>query len=390
MYKILIVARHMRIGGIQKSLSELLRVLSNDNRYDITLFCCCKSGEFLNSLPSNVHILNENPYAATTEMSSSECIKKGLRYAIFRIFASGWSKLFSKSFPVKILSALVGEIPGEYDVAISYAQPTHDKVFCGLGNELVLNCTKAARKIGFVHCDFANYGGNTPMNRELYLRYDAIASVSHSVGKVLGDIIPNAKDKIHTVYNICDAEKILSMSGDNPVQYEGDVPVIVTVARLGEEKGHLRCIPIFLRLKKEGLLFNWHIVGGGEKYDEIQRAISDCGLTDSIILEGEQNNPYRYMKNADYFFLPSLHEAAPVVFQEAQALGIPILTTNTLSADEMVGRSNTGLVCDNNDEAIYHMLKKALCDKTKDFERVVPDLDVSKKQFEELCFPKLS
>lgn len=57
--------------------------------------------------------------------------------------------------------------------------------------------------------------------------------------------------------------------------------------------------------------------------------------------------------------VPSYHEAAPVVFQEAKMLGLPVFTTRTLSADEMIGE-NYGWVVNNEDIAIERKLAELL------------------------------
>ena len=78
-----------------------------------------------------------------------------------------------------------------------------------------------------------------------------------------------------------------------------------------------------------------------------------------VFLLGEQRNPYRYMINADYLLVSSLHEAAPMVFDEANILELPIISTNTTSANEIV-LSNDSIVCETFDEIkdILNNLKK--------------------------------
>ena len=70
---------------------------------------------------------------------------------------------------------------------------------------------------------------------------------------------------------------------------------------------------------------------------------------------GEKVNPYAYMKNADYLLVPSYHEAAPLVFDEAKCLGLKIITTDTVSAKELVG-TDYGIVCENEDSALRNVL----------------------------------
>ena len=381
--KILIVINHMKVGGIQKSLLELLKVLSNCSEYDVSLFCCKATGAFLNQVPKQIKVLPENDYAVVTETALSECRNIGKRYYIFRMLSAFWSKYLTKALPTAVLCKFIGKIGEEYDIAISYSQPIEDHAFCNLTNEIVLNCTQADYKITFVHCDFGSYGGNTKRNRKIYRRFDRIAAVSESVGNRFAEIMPECFEKIQTVYNFCDYNEIEQLAAQNPLVYTKKT--FVTVARLSEEKGILRCIPIFARLKKDGYDFEWHIVGGGSLKRAVEEKIACYSLKQNIILEGEQLNPYRYIKNADYFLLPSFHEAAPMVFDEAFMLGVPVLTTRTLSAVEKVGKCRHGLVCENNEEAIYDMLYRVISSNENFIITDKPNNEVCMEQFKHLC-----
>ena len=74
-------------------------------------------------------------------------------------------------------------------------------------------------------------------------------------------------------------------------------------------------------------------------------------MQEYIHLYGNQDNPYPYIKAANLFYLGSFHEAAPMVYAEAMTLGVPVLTTNTCSAEELVGEK--GFVCENDENGIY-------------------------------------
>ncbi len=383
MKKILFVINHMNVGGIQKSLLELLKALVKEGKYDVSLFCCTQTGAYMERIPDAVHILPENPYARIPEQSLGTCRKQGRRYYLFRAFASAWSKAFGKAFPTRLLCAKIGKLTGEYDVAISYSQPIADKEFCNLTNEIVLHCCRAKKKVTFVHCDFGSYGGNTARNRRLYKKFDAIAAVSDSVGRRFAEILPAVKDKVQTVYNCCDTEEILRMADESPVTYQKKT--VVTVARLSPEKGLLRCVPLFARLRDEGAEFEWHIVGAGSLQKQLESAIEEHAMQAHVLLEGEQTNPYRYIKNADYLLLPSFHEAAPMVFDEAMTLSVPILTTNTLSAVELVEARAVGQVCNGDDEALYALLKDALTQESAELVSHTPSNALCVAQFRALC-----
>ena len=383
MQKILIVINHMNVGGIQKSLLELLKVLSKEKDLDVSLFCCKKEGAFLERIPSSIHLLPENPYARMSELSASACKREGKWYYLWRMVFSAWSKCFTKALPAQMLCSLIGKVGEEYDIAISFSQPIEDHAFCNFTNEIALHCVKAKKKVTFLHCDFGSYGGNTKRNRALYRKFDRIAAVSDSVGRRFSEIMPDLADRVSTVYNVCDVAEIRRLAEEQPLSYQK--PTVVTVARLSEEKGLLRCVPIFARLKEQGVDVQWHIVGGGPLELRLRAAIINYHLEDAIILEGQQINPYRFLKNADYLFLPSHHEAAPIVFDEAMALGVPILSTETLSAREMVAERGAGLVCENNEDALFDMLQRAFVTKQPIATTAFPDKDLPLLQFKQVC-----
>ena len=358
--RILFVINHMNMGGIQKALLQLL--CSIKDTYEISLLCINPNSILLSSVPKEVHIIPPNKVLQMTEMSVKEAFSHGILLGVLKAGCSLWSKVFTKRVPAWMITRCTRKTSQEYDVAISYTQPISSKTLFNLSNEVVLNACVAKKKITFVHCDFLEYGGNDACNRSLYRRFDRIAAVSDSVGEKIKCAMPDVADKTVTVYNCIDSNKIKSLADDQPVVYAEKYPVI-TVARLSVEKGLSRCIPLFCRLREQGYDIRWHIVGAGTEEQELEKGIIACHAEDIVVLHGQQMNPYRYIKNAKLFLLPSFHEAAPVVFDEAQCLGVPILTTPTNSAEEMVAQRAAGWVCDMKDDSIYEALC-AFCEST--------------------------
>ena len=94
--------------------------------------------------------------------------------------------------------------------------------------------------------------------------------------------------------------------------------------------------------------------------NKMKSFVEEHNLKDVVFFEGQQNNPYRFMCHANYLFLPSYHEAAPMVFNEANVLGLGVLATETLSAKELVEERKMGVVCENSVSGIYNMLHDTL------------------------------
>ena len=96
------------------------------------------------------------------------------------------------------------------------------------------------------------------------------------------------------------------------------------------------------------------------------------------------------MKRADALFLPSFHEAAPMVFDEAKTLGLPVLTTETTSSSRLIGLTGCGLVCENSEEGMEKGLREILSkpELLEQFRRKAEqqhlDNQISREQWERL------
>ncbi|RKQ15436.1 glycosyltransferase [Ureibacillus endophyticus] len=351
--KIIIVSNNLASGGIQKALVNLLNEIKD--KYEIALFLFSDSGNYSEEIPKKVNVIHANSFLKLLAISQKESKKEGLFYYLLRAILVLWTKLINNEIPMKILFLTQRKLK-KFDVAISFVQSPNEKSFYGGCNEFVLNKIESTSKIAFIHCDFLNYGGNTHKNRNLYLKFNSIAAVSESCKNNFIEAIPELTQKTYCIRNCHDYECIKENANQFPVEYNTRYFNIVTVARLSEEKGLIRALEIINRLIKRGYKITWQIIGDGRQRKEIEQKIQDYLLGEFVILHGDQKNPYRFMKNADIFFLPSYHEAAPMVLDEARALALPVLTTNTLSAIEMVESNNCGWVCENSITGIEESL----------------------------------
>lgn len=383
MKKILIAVSQLRVGGVSKALVELLKHIND--KYEITLLCFDHDGEFFKDIPANIKIVQDNPYLVLTERSAFSMQQYGYKYKLIRQLCSAWTKLFNKEVPAKYICSKFGRIKENYDIAIAFGHPQKENIFCNLAGEVVLNCVNARKKAIVIHCDYEKYGGHCECNDNLIMQFDKIATVSRSVGDAVLRCIPQGESKICMLRNFHDFNSICNMSNYKTVKYMHEY-VLVTVARLSEEKGILAGIDIITRLKNKGYDVEWHIVGDGPLRKKIENRILETKSEGYIILEGVQSNPYRYIKNADFLFVPSIHEAAPMVFDEAACLKVPIITTDTLSAKELVDERNIGIVCKNYQisDALEYAFANKVIYKNNLNEYVSTNLEAN-NDFESLC-----
>lgn len=166
--------------------------------------------------------------------------------------------------------------------------------------------------------------------------------------------IPNVKQ--HVVYNGIDTNYFKPV--DNKNQYQSiskarfkldeDESVILKVARIAPEKGHLDAIEaLYLLHDKYHEPSHLVLVGDGDplyKY-KIRKSIAERGLEDYVHFEGNQNDVRGYYEMADIFTLTSNStETFSIAALEAMAYGLPCSMTNIGGASEMIIPGMNGLL----------------------------------------------
>lgn len=358
--KLIFVNNNLHSGGIQRSLLNLLHNI--EGQYDITLLLMYDDGEYKDQPPSSVQVVCCPPLLRVLGMSQSEVMKESTVLFLWRSFFAVLCRIFGNSIPLRILASFQKKLGG-YDAAISYMQSEAPRLLYGGTNEIVLQRIEAKEKIAVVHSDFMHCGSNTPAIRKIYQNFDKIAACSSGCKDRFVQANPSLADRVYVVNNFNDFDEIIRLSKLDPVVYPDDAVNVITVARLSEEKGVERALSAVRACVQSNIPIRYHIVGDGIKRLSLQELAAQLGIADRVVFYGTQKNPYRYMKNADLFLLPSYHEAAPIVFTEAKCLGVPILATETTSVQEMVLDDRAGWVCENNTEAICKSLKEVCSDR---------------------------
>lgn len=144
-------------------------------------------------------------------------------------------------------------------------------------------------------------------------------------GKV--KVIKNGVDPKRFHYDVDKANKIKKDLG-----VEGKF-VIGNVARFKEEKNHTFQIDIIneiVKQKKDAVLM---LVGDGELRPIIEKKVKNLGLENNVKFMGIRSDVPDLMLAMDLFLLPSLYEGLPVVGVEAQAAGLPVVTSTGVTEE---------------------------------------------------------
>ena len=147
---------------------------------------------------------------------------------------------------------------------------------------------------------------------------------------------------------------------------DADVPVILSVGRLIEMKGHHLIVRALPKLRSQnGLKARLVIVGEDDAYEAfakgLRNEISQLGLEDRVILNGPcPPDRMRYWYSAaDLFCLASDREGCPNVVLESMACGCPVAGTNVWGTPEFIPRGS-GLLMERDVDAIAATLDRAL------------------------------
>lgn len=346
--RILIINNNLDVGGIQKSLVNFLK---SYNENDISLFLFNEGGKYLHDIPNTVKIIKAPKRYITLGMT-----KKELRihpfYFMLKAIMMLVSRLFTQRIAIKILGIGIKKIKG-FDVAISFSPLFHAKSFTNGVAPFTLDKVIAPLKICFIHNNYLLSGTRSTENDRLYSLFDRLVCCSESVRTVFVSQIPYVSQKTFSMRNFYDTD-ITSLAFEGNFCFDKNYLNLVMVARLSPEKNHIGVFNAILRTKRTDLRL--YVIGDGPLFSKLETFIDDHNLKERVFFLGETANPYPAMKNADYLICNSFHEAAPIVFDEAHILGLPVISSRTTSANEML-YNGIDIIYDSEEELVSILSK---------------------------------
>jgi glycosyltransferase involved in cell wall biosynthesis len=190
------------------------------------------------------------------------------------------------------------------------------------------------------------------------------ANVEH-----LGGILaPAARERVRRLYNGVDLEAFA------PRAVERDPAHVLCVGRLVEKKGYLVMVEALELLARQGLLVRATFVGEGEERARIEQRIEHSGLGSRIRLAGalDQEAVRALMADATLLCMPCIvgddgnRDALPTALLEAQAMGLPCISTPVTGIPEILDRGRAGvLVPENDPQATAAAIQELLGDRAR-------------------------
>ncbi len=372
--KMLVVGITMNCAGTEKSFLSFLSCLDFE-RFDVTLLLAKREGLLLDQLPSQVKVVVMEKYGELFLLSGKnaaktlvDCFVKENPLTLFEIFPYFVGTLLTKGSKRAAIATKMWvhfmqkmpEIKDEYDVAVAYWGDRTMFYMC--------DKVRAKKKLAWLHFDYAN----PPRPDDVYLEYfgkcDKIVTVSKLVDESLKKKLPEIADRCVMMENITNPKQIwdLALRGETFPDTHFKGTRVLTIGRIGEQKGLDLVIPVLKRLREEGYDLRWYVLGDGEPaYKEwLSSELLEAGVADMMLFLGTTTNPYSYLRDCDIYAQPSRHEGKPISVEEAKIMLRPILATRYLSAPEQLENGELGVICEITSDGIYEGLKRLLDDES--------------------------
>lgn len=323
MKKIIFFAYDLSIGGIEKSLINLLNELID--KYEITLVLENNSGLLKKDLSNKIKIIE---YKIST-----------LKFPPMRKIINYLRRL---KFILKHRK--------KYDFSCAFAPYLFSAV------KLSRICSK--NNAMYVHSDYSNIYNESDFknffNKRNIDTFKKIIFVSNQSKSNFIKYYPNLAEKCTVINNIVNIKEIENKSKEKiNIKTRKEDIIFTFVGRLEEESKKIsRLLNVFKILIQNNENIVLWIIGNGPVYSETKKFIKENRLENNIIMMGFQDNPYKYMKNSNYLILTSDYEGFPVVFNEAAMLSIPIFSTLDISDDYYDIKNGYGVIIPKDPELI--------------------------------------
>lgn len=145
--------------------------------------------------------------------------------------------------------------------------------------------------------------------------------------------------RVHVVH--CGLDRAFHQGHEAPVP---DVPRLVCVGRICEQKGQLLLVQALAEVVRRGHDCELVLAGDGDMRPQVESLVRAYGLERRVSITGwiDSARVRHELLQARAMVLPSFAEGLPVVIMEALALGRPVLTTTIAGIPELVRGGENG------------------------------------------------
>lgn len=350
MRRILFVAHHLTIGGVQKSLISALSNIDYEKN-EVFLYIRKNRLDLIQYIDERVNVIvndDKTHYYRQPKVVLWQLLKTFSRnkkeYYANRIS----DYIRQKQFIYEKTKYFNGE--QKYDIAIAYIQ--------GYTALFVDQCVEAEHKIMF-------YQGSVDeihsVHEKIFPSFNRIVVEHQNIKELLLQWYPHQQsEKIVILSNYTDQRLLNEFSKEIIFQKETNTYTLCTCSRFSPEKGLDLAVESAKKLKDRGIAFTWYLVGDGPDKEKIEHLVETYQLQKYVIMPGMQKNPYPYMAACDIYVQPSREEALSISMLESQMLCAPMVSTKTAGGLAMIQEGVNGLLADINAESLADTIENLI------------------------------
>lgn len=239
----------------------------------------------------------------------------------------------------------------------------------GTSSAFVRKRVRAGRRLHFIRNDLRGVDPDGVVAAALSAAdpaIDAYVCVSEVARRSLAEAVPETAGKAHVIHNILDPKTMRRRMDDGASPFragDGVALRLLTVCRLAEHaKALTRMATVARRLTDAGHDFRWYVVGDGPDRAQLEAAIKAEGVADHLVLLGRLSNPFPAYRDADVVVMASRYEGLCGMVNEGKVAGRPVVATRVSGIEEQLIDGETGLIVENNEDAIVAGLSRILSD----------------------------
>ena len=149
-------------------------------------------------------------------------------------------------------------------------------------------------------------------------------------------------NKLKCIYNAAFTDEISILMNGILIYFQ--LNSLIFFRRLVKAKGYKYLIEA-ISLLKDQYPIKLYLAGSGEEEINLKNQVKKLRMEDHIIFLGQQNNPYKFMKNCDLYVHPSLWDGLPTTVIEAMACGCCVISTDCDSGPrEIIDHLENGIL----------------------------------------------
>lgn len=356
MKKILIIVPNFETGGTMTSLLNVLSLIDKE-KYAVDVYGITAYGSLKEEVAkyANIYGTDENG-----NVRDGRSIKK----RIFMLAKRGFKLMRSIGLDMTaaVLKKEVRKLQHEkYDIVIAFQEGTAT---------LMVSFFEGVKKIAWVRSQYSRYLRINKITPEvaMYNRFNKIVCVSDASKKDFLSHLPGLGGKVVRVYDLLNAERILSLSEEEIETGNEEIFTIISIGRIDPVKRFSLIPEIASGLVGNGFKFKWQIIGAASEHtkDEeeiIRKGIVTNSLENIVLMLGRKTNPYPYLKNSNLLVCLSSSETFNYTLTEAKILGVPVVTTDYDCACESIENEKEGMIVPV--EVIGETIENIICDRQR-------------------------